>query len=160
MTVRVPSGDAAFWSELPRVWIAPESATDEGRFYEVEHGRAYRDRLVLKLAGLDDAGAAEQLRGRSVLAAEEDAPALDEGTHHAVRLVGMEVEDESGALLGRVIDVMPTGGVDLLVVAAVGEPEGTETLIPLAREIVIEVSAERGRIRVRPPAGLLELNRA
>ena len=159
MTVRVPSGDAAFWQELSRVWVGPERAVDEGRFYDVEHGRAYRNRLVLKLAGLDDPSAVERLRGQSVMAAADDAPSLDEDVHYVVRLVGMEVEDEGGTVLGRVKDIMPTGGVDLLVVTSPTDDEGRETLIPLAREIVIEVCEERGRIRIRPPAGLLELNR-
>lgn len=157
--MRVPSRDAAFWEELPRVWVEPEGVRSEGRFYDVEHARSYRDRLVIKLSGVDDAGAAKRLRGRRVLAAEEDAPNLEEGTHYAARLVGMEVRDEAGELLGRVRDVMPTGGVDLLVVAPEGKGKAEELLIPMAREIVLEVSEDQRRIRVRPPAGLVELNR-
>lgn len=164
LTVRVWGGDAGLWTSAQRFWIGnPED--DRGRIYEVEQSRGYRDRLVLKLQGLDDASAAAQLRGCQVLAPRDQAPSLPDGVFLATELVGLEVLEESGRSLGRVVDVVPTGGADLLVVRTAVDPERPddaerELLIPLAKEIVTEIAVDRGWIRVRPPAGLLELNQS
>jgi ribosomal 30S subunit maturation factor RimM len=56
--------------------------------------------------------------------------------------------------LGTVTDVEPTGGVDLLHVAA---PRG-EVLIPLAQAICVRIDPEAGEIVIDPPEDLLDLN--
>lgn len=160
MTVRIFAGDAAPWSELRRVLLL-EPGVDEARPTEIESCRAYKDRLVLKLRGVDDASAAAGLRGYRVLAPADARPVLPEGRWLAARLVGCRVVDEGGRLLGRVRDLMPTAGVDLLVVDRQGGTPGaagSELLVPMAREIVRSVDTDRGRIEVRLPDGLLELN--
>jgi len=153
----VPDGDASFWVEVKRVWLAREGQA--ARQFEVEASRAYRDRWVLKLDGIDDAGSAEELRGARILVAPEDAPDLGPDEYYAERLVGMDVVDEDGQGLGRVEDLLVTGGVDLLVVRAPDAVDAEPLMIPLAKEIVRAVDEDAGRIVVRPPAGLLELNR-
>jgi len=164
LTVMVFGGDAAHWTGLDRFWMGSKEG-EKGRFYDVEGSRAYRDRLVLKLQGVEDPGQAEELRGLSLMARESDAPGLPEGVYYTAKLIGMEVLDESGRRIGLVADVTSTGGADLLVVRE-APPEGDESsgaeeiLIPLAREIVIEVNEEEGHMTVRPPEGLLDLNRS
>jgi 16S rRNA processing protein RimM len=162
LTVIVHDGDAGFWTGLGRVRLG-RGETNAGRDYDVERSRAYRDRLVLKLRGVDDADAAAGLRGARVEVEPDRAPALQEGEHFVACLVGMEVRDEGGRSLGRVGGTMPTAGVDLLVVerdAGPGAAEGEqqEIWIPMAAEIVLEIDEEGRTITVRPPDGLLELN--
>jgi 16S rRNA processing protein RimM len=143
------------------VWLG--DGQDEGTVFDVERARAYRDRLVLKLEGVEDPNAAEELRGSRVAVAVEDAPELSEGEHYTALLVGMEVVDDEERSVGRVIDVMPTGGKDVLVIAPpTGESEAAaedEILVPFVEEIV-EVDRAGGLIRIRPPEGLLDLNRS
>jgi 16S rRNA processing protein RimM len=157
LTVRVHKGNAGRWTELSRIWIG-ESDGSGGSFYEIENIRAYRDRLVLKLKGLDDATSAAFLRGKSAKVLDADAPELPAGVYYAARLLGMAVLDEKGDRIGVVRDVVPTGGTDVLVVERDGEDPG-EVLIPFADEIVMEVDEGRNRVRVRMPDGLLDLNR-
>ena len=164
MTVLVFGGDAAHWTGLDRFWIGSKDGA-EGRFYEIQSSRAYRDRLVLKLEGVDDPAEAEALRGLRLMAPETEAPPLPDGVYYTAKLIGMEVRDEAGRFIGRVADVTSAGGADLLVVHGVAPEEEDaeepkEILIPLAREIVIEVSEDEGRMTVRPPEGLLDLNRS
>ena len=156
LTVRVGSGDAAIWHELRRVAI--ESTPEATRLYEVEHVRTYRDRLVLKLRGIDDASAAAALKGARVTAPAGAEPKLPAGEYFAAGLVGLAVVDETGHRLGVVRDVVPTGGADLLLV---GGDDGAEDewMVPMAREIVRQVDTEGGRLVVRLPEGLRYLNR-
>jgi hypothetical protein len=54
------------------------------------------------------------------------------------------------------MDVVTTPGCDVLVVR---QADGHELLIPLSEEIVIAIREDEGRIAVRLPEGLRELNR-
>jgi 16S rRNA processing protein RimM len=156
--------DAGSWIEVRRVWIGRPA---EGRFHEVEGCRAYRDRLVLKLKGIDDGDAAARLKGRGVYVAREDAPELPEGVHYIDELVGMLVVDESGRELGRVEDVIETGGADVLRVGGAAEDpqpgkkdDTGELMIPIARAYVRSIDRVGRRIEVSVPRELLELNRS
>jgi 16S rRNA processing protein RimM len=159
ITVKVGGGDAAVWQGLSRFRIGPSGGPVVT--YEAREARSYRDRLVLRLRGVDDASAAAAMRGAEVYAAVEDAPVLPDHRHYCAALLGLAVFDETGRELGEVEDVVPTGGTDLLKVRrrdAGGEREG-DLLIPMAREIVLEIDERKGRVTVRLPAGLEELNR-
>ena len=122
---------------------------------KVESARGYRDRLVLKLAGIDDANQASQLRGCDVSALAEDLPQLPEGTYWVERLVGAQVMDSVLGDIGRVMDVVETGGVDLLLVKDVA---GIETLVPLVSHFVSAIDEKAGTIRVALPPGLRGIN--
>jgi 16S rRNA processing protein RimM len=155
MTVKVFSGDADRWVHLSRVILGGEEPGGEDDSRKVESARAYRDRLVLKLAGVEDATAAAALRGRDVLAEAQDVPRLPEGVYWVERLVGARVMDVVMGEIGRVTDVVETGGVDLLLVK---DPDGVETLVPLVKDFVTEIDEAAGTIRVSIPDGLRGLN--
>jgi len=122
---------------------------------KVESARAYRDRLVLKLEGVDDAGIAATLRGREVIARGEDVPRLPRGVYWVERLMGAQVMDATLGDIGRVKDVVETGGVDLLLVEDSG---GVETLVPLVAEFVTAIDEASGTIRLTLPEGLRGMN--
>jgi 16S rRNA processing protein RimM len=153
ITIRILSGDAQRWTGLSGVLLDDGSG---GRArYDVDGARAYRDRLVLALRGIEDADRAAGLRGRTVWAPAEEVPDPGEGRYYFSRLVGLLVREESGETVGRVDDVLEASGNDLLVVR---DREGAEVLVPLVREIVVDVREEAGEITVRLPQGLRELN--
>lgn len=156
--MRVLSGRADRWVALTRVLLdgRGDVPAGTGKSWTVEASRAYSDRLVLKLEGVEDASAADRLKGEWVLAPEGEVPALPEGEYYIDRLIGLEVEDESAGALGTVKDVVETGGVDLLVVE---DQVGRELMVPLAREILKEVRPDEGKILVRLPEGLVEEQR-
>jgi 16S rRNA processing protein RimM len=110
---------------------------------------------VLKFRGIDDPSAAQALRGLEIAAVAEDVPTLPSGVYWIEQLIGALVEDSAGRALGRVENVIETGGADLLIVrdAARGE-----ILVPLAQEIVTEIDLHSGTIRVQLPEGLLDVN--
>ena len=153
MTIRVPSGHPERWTGLTRVWVGRDASDPGPEVFEVEAARSYRDRLVLKLRGLDTPGEVESRRGRWILAPPEEVPELPAGTYYVERLRGLRVEDARRGPLGRVVDLLETGGADLLVVEGEG---GAELLIPFAGTIVLEVREDLGTIRVDLPEGLAE----
>lgn len=161
LTVRVRGGEAAPWSGVARVRM-DLAGSGPGETYRVEHSRTYRDRLVLKLAGVDDATRAAGLRGARVAVPEDAIPPQPPGRYLSAEFLGCRVIDEGGRVLGHVRDVMPTGGTDLLVVERDGSTDASDDdlLIPITDAIIERVDRAREQIVVRLPQGLLELNRA
>jgi 16S rRNA processing protein RimM len=155
ITVKVVSGDAERWVHLNQVVVHGSGGGVAEAPRKVESVRAYRDRLVLKLAGVNDANDAAALRGSDVLAPAEAVPRLPQDVYWVSRLVGMRVTDAKSGDVGRVVDVMDAGGRDLLLVK---DDDGLETLIPMVKEFVTEIDEAAGTIQLALPEGLRELN--
>lgn len=155
ITVKVFSGEAARWAHLTRVVLGGAETGIRTGTREVAAARAYRDRLVLKLVGIDDANEAAALRGCDVQVADGDVPSLPDDVYWVTRLVGARVKDAVLGDLGQVKDVVATGGIDLLVVT---DAEGVETLVPLAKAFVRHIDEAAGTIEVALPEGLRGLN--
>lgn len=111
-------------------------------------------RIVLKFAGYDSIEEASALVGCEFAVPESERVALPEDEYYDWELAGCRVETVDGESLGRVREVMRTGGVEVLVVETdAGE---RDYLIPLAEEICVEIDIARKLIRVDAPEGLLE----
>ena len=109
----------------------------------------------MKLAGIDDANQAAALRGFEVGALAEDVPQLPAGVYWVERLIGVQVTDSVLGDIGRVKDVIDTGGVDVLIVQGA---DGVETLVPLVKAFVHAIDEIAGTIEVTLPRGLREVN--
>lgn len=102
---------------------------------------------------LEDRRMAEEYRGALLYLSREELRDPGEGEYFLHDLVGLEVVDEETGALGRVRQVYEGPAGAILGVSV----EGEEKLVPFSRETVEEVDLGGGRIRVRLPAGLLEL---
>jgi len=105
----------------------------------------HKGRFVLKLEGVDTIDEAEGYRGLQIRIGEEELAELPAGSYYHHQLRGLRVEDEAGATLGTVSDVLATGGEAR--VLEVRGPRG-EVLVPLAEAFVRRVDLEGGRIVV------------
>jgi 16S rRNA processing protein RimM len=116
---------------------------------------------IIELAGVDDRNQVEELRGCKLLVPQSDRPELEDDEYHVVDLIGLPVfMQESGELVGTVLDVIPAGH-DLLEVELHQEKQGEKSrkpvLIPFVKAIVPVVDLATSRIEITPPEGLLEL---
>jgi 16S rRNA processing protein RimM len=112
------------------------------------------NRVILKFAGYDSIETASALVGYEFAVHESERVRLPEDQFYDWELAGCLVQSVAGEELGRVREVMRTGGVELLVVD--NAARGREHLIPLAEEICVEIDVERKLIKVDAPEGLLE----
>lgn len=113
----------------------------------------HKHRFVLKLEGVDSIDDAERYRDLELRIGEEELAALPEGSYYHHQLRGLRVEDERGAPLGEVAEVMTPGATPVLVVRGRGE----ELLIPLADAFVHEVDLANGRmVATRPEMAVAE----
>jgi 16S rRNA processing protein RimM len=108
----------------------------------------HKGRFVLAIEGVTSIDEAEALRGLELRIAEEDLALLPEGSYYHHQLRGLRVEDEAGAEIGVVEDVVETGAEARVLVV---RGPGGETLLPFAAGFVKAVDLAGGRlVAVRP----------
>ncbi len=111
-----------------------------------------KGRIILKFAAFDSIETAETLRGAEICIPESEAVELEEDEFFDWELENCTVETVEGEKIGRVKELMRTGGTEILVV----EGAEKEYLIPFAETICVEVDIENKLIKVDAPEGLLE----
>jgi 16S rRNA processing protein RimM len=129
-------------------------SSGERKQLELENYWFQNDRMVLKFAGYDTIESANALVGYEFGLPEAERVQLSQDEFYDWELEGCSVENKPGSIIGRVREVMRTGGVELLVVE---DEAGRETLIPMAQSIVVEIDISRKKILIDPPEGLLDL---
>lgn len=129
--------------------VKPDGETIEAK---LENFWFQKGRVILKFKDFNKIETAETLRNSEVCVPESKAVALEEDEFYDWELEGCEVETVEGEKLGRVKEVMRTGGTENLVV----QGEDKDYLIPFAETICIEVDIENKLIRVDVPEGLLD----
>jgi 16S rRNA processing protein RimM len=117
---------------------------------------------VIKLEGVSDRTSAENMRDCRLFVPIGDRLQLEPGEFHVLDLLGLPVfMQESGQLIGTVVDLMPSGH-DLLEVKFddnfAEDKAGKTILIPFVMAIVPVVDLENRRIEITPPPGLLSIN--
>jgi 16S rRNA processing protein RimM len=114
---------------------------------------------VFHFEGSDSISDAEKLVGLEVQIPLADRVPLPPGSYFVTDLIGCEVREKTGAMIGRIRDVQSTGeevaGTPVLIVDS---PQG-EILIPLAQEICVRIDTIAREIEVAMPEGLRDLNR-
>ncbi len=75
---------------------------------------------VARFEGIDDRGAAEELRGSLVEIDRSALPALEEGEYYHADLIGLAAVDRSGKAVGTVVAVENYGAGDLLEIELAG----------------------------------------
>ena len=103
------------------------------------------DVVIIRLDGVDDANAAEALRGTELYVDRAHAVQLPEDADFIVDLIGLEAVDDEGANYGRIVDVLTSGPNAVYVIRG---PRG-EVLVPALKSAVERVDLPGGRILFR-----------
>jgi 16S rRNA processing protein RimM len=127
------------------VWL------EDGRTLTVESSRPHKDRLLVRFREVQSREQAEALQRALLVVPESMSPELPEGSWWDHRIVGCVLETDTGRALGTVHDVIHTAAND---VWSAVDDEGTETLIPVLRDVILDVDMDAKRIVVREIPGL------
>jgi 16S rRNA processing protein RimM len=139
-------------SDTPERWDAGGAVfLEDGRRLTIATSRSHGRRLLVKFEGVDDRTSAEALRGRTVVVPESWLPELPEGSWWAHQLEGCAVVTRSGRELGILAEIVANPANDIWIARA---EDGTETLIPVLDDLLIEVDPRAGRIVVEDVPGL------
>jgi len=110
----------------------------------IESLRWHNARLLITFAGRTDRDAAEALRNTWLLADVDVTAARDQDEFHIAQIVGCVASDESGNVIGEVIDVLALPGGDTLVI----ERAGSELLVPFVRRHVPKLDVHNKSLTV------------
>lgn len=128
------------------------STEDGAQQFEIELTRQLKNAFAAKVSGVLTKEQADALRGTKLYVSRDRLPSLPDDEFYHADLVGLEVFDTGGTLLGRVKSVMNHGASDLLEVHGPGLK--STVLLPFTQEAVPTVDLNSGRIIADPPEGL------
>lgn len=138
-------------TDFPRRFSPGSVLYLDGRSVRVERSHHTGRRTQIKLDVVNSRNEAHLLRGQFLTVPVSDVVPLPEGSYYHFQIIGMEVWDEDGGLLGKVTQVLPTGSNDVYLV----ENEcRKELLIPALQGVILRVNPEESMMSVRLPEGL------
>ncbi|WP_415974471.1 ribosome maturation factor RimM [Rhodococcus sp. 077-4] len=129
--------------------------------YTVDAVREHSGRLLLRLNGIEDKTAADQLRGILFVVESTDLPPSDDpDEYYDHELEGLTVILTDGAVVGTVREVLHSAAGELLSIRPdsnmFGDGTRAEILVPFVAAIVTSVSLADKTIEIDPPEGLLD----
>lgn len=130
----------------------PQASTGKGPFVIADVQPVKGKTYLVYLQGVEDRSAAEAFDKLYICIPADQVLDLPEDTYYARELIGFEVLDTQGQLLGSVSQVIQSHQ-DLIVLKT---PAGSEHWIPFVHELVPEVDLKAKRLVVSPIEGLLE----
>ena len=153
---------AVFWNDVQ----CPVDVGEE-LFVGVKDGKEYRSYKiaalrkqgrfdVVRLEGVDDRAAAQELANSELVRPAESLPKLPEGQHYCYQILGMDVWTEDGRKLGTIDRIFTAGENDVYEVLPDGGKRGDEILIPAIKDVVLSVDIEAKKMVIRPMKGMLE----
>lgn len=123
------------------------STEDGTRSFTVRLTRPVTGGLGARLSGVSTREQAEALKGTTLWAPRAALPSLPDDEFYHADLIGLEVVDTGGQVLGRVRAIYDHGAGDII------EVIGTDQLLlPFTRAVVPTVDLAAGRIVADPPA--------
>lgn len=117
----------------------------DGAEREIQSVKFQKDRVILKLEGIDSIEEAEKFKNKLIQVPREREPELPEDTFYVKDIIGIHVYDTEGKDLGSIYDVIETKNND---VYWIRKPK--ELLIPVLKEIVLEIDLDEEKIIIRP----------
>lgn len=123
----------------------------EKKVLEVASARFFKNLVILKFKGIDSINDIEKYKGKDLLVTRENAIPLNEGEYYIADIIGATVVTEDGAQFGILKDVLTTGANDVYVV----DHEGTEVLLPVIPDCVLERDMEQKIVTVHIMKGLM-----
>lgn len=130
----------------------PLFTEDGSRSFALTLTRPVAGGLGARLTGVATKEQADALRGTNLYVDRSKLPSLPDDEFYHADLIGLDVHDTGGALIGKVLAVHNHGAGDLLEI----KPNGTQDaiLLPFTRAIVPTVDLKARRIVADMPEGL------
>jgi 16S rRNA processing protein RimM len=129
----------------------PVETEDGARSFEIRLGGPIKNGFSARLSGVTRREAAEALKGTRLYVDRTALPGLEDDEYYHADLIGLEVRDTGGALLGMVKTVQNHGAGDLIEIVP---GAGPTVLLPFTLATVPTVDLAAGRIVADPPEGL------
>ncbi|MDO4607930.1 MAG: ribosome maturation factor RimM [Clostridia bacterium] len=108
--------------------------------------------VIASVKGINTIEEAEKLRNHVLYIRRDDA-ALPEGRYFISEIIGSHVYDaDTGALLGTLSDVSPTGANDVWHI----KRDDKEYLVPAIPDVIVDVDIDTDVIKIKPLKGIFD----
>ncbi|KIC17919.1 MULTISPECIES: ribosome maturation factor RimM [unclassified Leisingera] len=131
---------------------SPLSNEDGSKTYSLTITRPIKNGFAALLEGVETKEEADAIKGLRLFARRDQLPQLPDDEFYHTDLIGLEVYDTGGTLLGTVKSVQNHGASDLLEIHGPGLK--ATVLLPFTLEAVPTVDLTQRRIVADPPEGL------
>ena len=142
--------DPKRFSKLKKVHM---KSMREAKELEIESVKYFKNMVICKFKGIDTPEEVAKYKNADLFVDRKDATPLKKNENYIADLIGLDVIDEEGILLGKVTDIFPTGANHVMEVD-MGEKK---VLFPYISQCILDVDLEEGKIRVHVLDGLLDL---
>lgn len=147
------SGDAS-WSEKLKTLNLRQG--DKNLEFEIQRTKPFKKGFIVTLKEVKDRNQAEALKGAEVWADEDVFVATPGESLYLREIMGFQVCDSEGKVIGMIESFSTNGSQDLLVVKS--DKDTYE--IPFVEDFVTSIDHESKKIQMDLPEGLLEINNA
>ena len=141
--------DLERFEELESVFVVKNKELIDMQIEEVKY---HKNLVLIKFKDIEDINMAEKYKGCYIKIKRENARKLPEGTYFIADLIGMDVYDDKGNLLGKVDDIYNNKSHDIYVVK---NDLGKQVLLPSTKEVIQNVDIDNGKIIVHLIDGLI-----
>jgi 16S rRNA processing protein RimM len=114
----------------------------------IREAKEHSDSIVASAHDVDGREAAEALKGARIFVPRSSFPTAGNDEYYWVDLIGLEVVNREGLVLGQVSDLMATGPQTVLVVAYEADGKPAERMVPFVSAYVDAVDLQARRITV------------
>lgn len=128
---------------------------DNGQSHQekIAKSRVHKGMWLLTFEGVDNINQVEIFKGQDLYVDSADRDELPEGEYYYNEIIGCQVVDLAGAVVGEVKEIMTTGANDVWIIK---RPSGQEGLIPVIADVVKEVNVADKVITIDVLEGLLD----
>jgi 16S rRNA processing protein RimM len=114
--------------------------------------REHADGLLVSLLGVETPEDAGRYRNQWVYVKASEVPPLPAGKHYQYELIDLDVVDENGSPLGKLVEILETGANDVYVVR---DDSGKEILLPAIPTVILDLDMGRRLLKVHLLEGLI-----
>lgn len=132
---------------------SPLWSEDRSRQFPLAILHPIKNGFAARIPAVSNKEEADALRGTTLYALRDQLPFLPDDEFYHADLIGLEVYDTGGVLLGQVKTVQNHGADDLLEVQLAGT--SATVFLPFTKAAVPTVDLATGRMVADPPLGLL-----
>ncbi len=133
---------------------APLQTEDGGQSFDIQITRNVKQGFAARISDVRTKEDADALKGVRLFAPRDRLPNLPDDEYYHADLIGLEVYDTGGVLVGKVLNVLNHGASDILEITVPGN--SATTLLPFTLAAVPTVDLTAGRIVADMPDGLLD----
>lgn len=125
----------------------------EDQKIQIETVRVHKNMALVKFKGYNDMDQVLPLMNKNVFIDRDEVDDGGEG-HYIVDLIGCEIFDEEGLLIGELVDVLQNTSQDLYLIRRADK--GADFYLPVVDEFVKDIDLESRKITVHLIEGLME----